>query len=68
MSSLRQRMTVRDVYAPSLADVRLERRVATTVEVAIADLGQGVADLYVGFQIVLRYRFKLVEVLDFGGG
>jgi hypothetical protein len=40
---------------------------AITVEPSIADLGQGIADLYVGPQTVLRDCFKSINHLDFGG-
>ena len=58
----------RAAQAPSLPDVRLKRRMASTVEMPIADLAQGIADQEIASQTALRYPFKSIELLDFCRG
>ena len=41
---------------------------SSAVEVPIADLGQRSTDFYIGFQTLPRYRFKSIEIFDFGRG
>ena len=67
-AGLRERIAIRDLDAPAFTNIRLERRMAITVEVPVADFGQGIADLHVGSQAVLSYCFKSIAALDFRRG